>query len=305
MSPVAIVTDSTANLSSECAAAHGITVVGLQVVVGDTVMSEGVRGGATPTLVAQALRARVPVSTSRPPPAAFAAAYGAAAAAGASAVVSIHLSATMSGTYESAQIAARSAPVPVFTVDSRQVGIATGFAVLTAASLRGWDLSGAQIAAVARARAEATRSLFYVDTLDHLSRGGRIGAAAALVGGALSVKPLLCVKDGEVASLERVRTATRALARLADLAVDACGSRQVDVGVAHLANPTAAEELVQSLRVRLAPNLAHRALWCGEVGAALGAHVGPGMLAVCVAPAVSELALADARLPEEVIHRLG
>jgi DegV family protein with EDD domain len=284
MSTVAIVTDSTAGLSTEDAHAHGISVVPLHVILGEDILAEGVAGGATPTLVAQALRERIPVSTSRPTPAAFLAAYDAAAAAGATEVVSIHLSAKMSGTYESAQVAARSAAVPVFVVDSRQVGIATGFAVLTAAGLSQSGRRGVEIAKLAQARAEATRSLFYVDTLEYLRRGGRIGAAAAAVGSALSVKPLLWIRDGEVASLERVRTSTRALARLADLAAEACGVRQVDIGVAHLANESAARELAEALRSRLAPHLGDRQVWCGEVGAALGAHVGPGMVAVCVSP---------------------
>ncbi len=283
MSPVAIVTDSTSSVSPAIAAQRNVLVVPLHVMIDDDEMEEG-PGGATPELVAEALRAKKRVSTSRPPPAAFLAAYAAAAEAGATEVVSIHLSAKMSGTFESAQLAARDAAIPVHTVDSRQVGIATGFAVLQAADLSDAGISGAEIAHTVRVRAEATRSLFYVDTLEYLRRGGRIGAAAALLGGALAVKPLLWIRNGEVAQLDKVRTSARALARLADLAVEATGSRQVDVGVAHLANQQAADELADHLGSRLSSNLSRRNVWCSEVGAALGAHVGPGMVAVCVAP---------------------
>ncbi len=234
--------------------------------------------------MAQALRARKSVSTSRPTPAAFLQAYEAAAESGATSVVSIHLSSRMSGTFESAELAARDSSIPVHAVDSRQVGIATGFAVLTAAELAASDADAEQVAHSARVRAGATTSLFYVDTLEYLRRGGRIGAAAAWVGGALAVKPLLRIHEGEVSSLEKVRTSARALGRLADLAVEACGARAVDVGVAHLANSDAADQLAASLTERLEPNLAGRSVWCGEVGAALGAHVGPGMVAVCVSP---------------------
>lgn len=285
MSPgrTAIVTDSTASLPAGLAAERGIAVVPLQVVIGSRVYDEGA-DGATPAMVADSLRARTPVSTSRPTPAAFLDAYETAARAGAEAVVSIHLSGEISGTFESAQLAARGASIPVTAIDSRQVGVATGFAVLAAADVLVAGGSAQEAAEAARARAAASSSLFYVDTLDHLRRGGRIGAAAAIFGGALSVKPLLQIKDGKVANLEKVRTAARALGRLEELAVRAAGHDQVDVCVAHLASPERAAQLAEKLSDRLAANLDGRAVWCGELGAVLGAHVGPGMLAVCVAP---------------------
>ena len=281
---VALVTDSTALLPSGLAAARGITVVPLQVVVGATSYDEGVDPEATPETIAAALREWTPVSTSRPTPAVFAEAYAAAAHAGAEQVLSVHLSGEMSGTFESAQLAARDAEVPVLTVDTRQLGMATGYAVLTAADVLDRGGSAEEAAGAALARADATTSLFYVDTLEYLRRGGRIGAAAALLGSALAVKPLLEIVDGRIATREKVRTAGRALGRLEELAVGAAGERQVDVAVAHLANPERAETLAGNLRKRLAPNLADGDVVVGEVGAVIGAHVGPGMVAVVVAP---------------------
>ncbi|WP_205470917.1 DegV family protein [Nocardioides sp. SYSU D00038] len=281
--PVVVVTDSTASLPAELAAARGIVVVPLQVVIGAEVLDEG-EGGATPAMVAEALKVWTPVSTSRPTPAALGEVYEQAARAGASAIVSVHLSGDMSGTFESAQLAARDAPVPVVTVDSRQVGVATGYAALAAADVVDAGGSAEEAAAAARERAAASSSLFYVDTLEYLRRGGRIGAAAALLGGALAVKPLLTIADGRVESLERVRTSGRALARLEELAVQAAGDGPIDVCVAHLASPERAAQLTERLAERLADRLEGREVWCGELGAVLGAHVGPGMLAACVAP---------------------
>ncbi|HET8983746.1 MAG TPA: DegV family protein, partial [Pedococcus sp.] len=106
--------------------------------------------------------------------------------------------------------------------------------------------------------------------------------AAALLGSALSVKPLLTLEDGRVGMLEKVRTSARALSRLEALALEAAGERQVDVAVAHLASPERAETLATSLRDRLAANLEGREVVVGEVGAVIGAHVGPGMVAVVV-----------------------
>jgi DegV family protein with EDD domain len=282
-----IVTDSTASLPSDVAAKRGIVVVPLQVVIGaqvyDEVMAEG-DDGATPAMVAEALKAFRPVSTSRPTPSALLEVYETAAAAGANEIVSVHLSGEMSGTFESAQLAARDAPVPVLTVDSRQVGVATGYAALSAADVLDDGGSAEEAAEAARRRAAAATSLFYVDTLEYLRRGGRIGAAAAIFGGALSVKPLLSIQDGKVANLEKVRTSARALSRLEDLIVEAAGDQEVDLCVSHLASPERAEQLAARLAERLAAGLDGREVWCGELGAVLGAHVGPGMVAVCVAP---------------------
>ena len=282
--PIALVTDSTASLPPELAARRGIIVVPLQVVIGATSFDEGLEGGATPETVADALREWTPVSTSRPTPAAMLEAYEQAVAAGATEVVSIHLSGELSGTFESAQLAARDAPIPVTVVDSRQLGMATGFAVLSAADVLDDGGSAAEAAEVATRRAERTTSLFYVDTLEYLRRGGRIGAAAALLGSALAVKPLLQLDNGRIGSLEKVRTSARALSRLEELAVTAAGEDPVDVAVAHLANPERAELLAGNLRERLADNLDGRDVLVGEVGAVIGAHVGPGMVAVVVAP---------------------
>jgi DegV family protein with EDD domain len=288
MSHITLVTDSTASLPPEVAEKHGVVVVPLQVVIGARSYDEGVEGGATAETVAEALREWKPVSTSRPTPAAMLEVYERAAAEGATGIVSVHLSSELSGTYESAQLAAKESPVPVATVDSRQLGMATGFAVVSAAEVLAAGGSAKEAADVVRRRTSQTTSLFYVDTLEYLRRGGRIGAAAALLGSALSVKPLLQLVDGRIGMREKVRTAGRALNRLEELAADAAGELQVDIAVAHLANPERADLLAEHLRTRLAANLDDRDVVVGEVGAVIGAHVGPGMVAVVVSPRTGE-----------------
>lgn len=283
-----IVTDSTASIPPELTAARGIEVVPLQVVIGSTVHDEGPEGGATPELVAQALADYVPVSTSRPNPAEMAEVYERLAAQGAEEIVSIHISGEMSGTFESAQLAGRQVDVAVTCVDTRQVGVATGYAALSAADVVAAGGDAAAAASAARRRAASASSLFYVDTLEYLRRGGRIGAAAAILGGALSVKPLLTIEDGKVGNLEKVRTSARALSRLEDLAVEAAGDVQVEITVAHLASPDRAAALTERLADRLTDNLDGREVGCGQLGAVLGAHVGPGMVAVCVAPLLDQ-----------------
>ncbi|WP_031076087.1 DegV family protein [Streptomyces sp. NRRL WC-3742] len=278
-SDLALVTDSTAYLPQEALDRYGISVVPLSVSVGDTVLSEGVE--ISPKDVAEALRARQRVTTSMPNPEAFAAAYRAAAEAGATGIVSVHISGELSGTVEAARLAAAEAPVPVRVVDSRMVGMALGYGVLAAAEAIGAGQGLEAAAEAAGRRAAVTSGFFYVDTLEHLRRGGRIGAAQALLGSALAVKPLLHLDGGRIEPLEKVRTASRAIARLEEIAVERSGEGAVDITVHHLAAEDRAEPLAQRLRARV-PGL--RELYVGEVGAVIGAHVGPGLLAVVVAP---------------------
>jgi DegV family protein with EDD domain len=280
MTGVAIVTDSTSYLPADLVAEHGIRVVPLQVIIGGTAYDEGAE--ATSATVAEALRTWTPVTTSRPTPAAFLDAYESAASDGCDGIVSIHLSADISGTFESATLAARDSPVPTRVIDSRSLGMGIGFAVLSAAeAAEAGEMSLDEIAAVAAKRAAAALAVFYVDTLEHLRRGGRIGAGAAFLGSALAVKPLLRLVDGHIEPLEKVRTSVKAIARLEEIAVKHAGDSTVDIAVAHLANPDRAQTLADQLRERL-PRLG--VMQVGEVGAVVGAHVGPGMLSVVVAP---------------------
>ncbi len=278
---VAIVTDSTAYLPAAVVTAHGIHVVPLHVVIGGTEFSEGV--DVTTAEVAAALRAFRPVSTSRPAPQAFLDAYEKAAAGGAEAIVSIHISADMSSTVESAHLAAQQSPVPVHVVDSRSLGMAMGYAVVSAAVSAAAGVPADDVAAQALARSEAATVVFYVDTLEHLRRGGRIGSASAFLGSALAIKPILGLVDGHIRPLEKVRTSARALARLEELTATAAEAAEhgVDIAVHHLDSASRAEDLVTRLRERV--STAHEVTLV-ELGAVVGAHVGPGTLAVAVSP---------------------
>lgn len=276
---VAVVTDSTAYLPQQAMERHGISAVPLTVVLGDKALEEGTEVSARS--VAQALRRRTSVTTSRPSPETFAAAYRAAAATGADGIVSLHLSAEMSGTHDAAVLAARDAPVPVRVVDTGMVAMALGFCALAAAEAAeaGGTLDDA--VAAAEKRAGGTAAYFYVDTLDYLRRGGRIGAAQALLGSALAVKPLLQLDGGRIELLEKVRTASKAIARLEEIVVERAGGSPVDIAVHHLAAADRAEQLAERLRERV-PGLVE--LHVSEVGAVIGAHTGPGLLGAVLSP---------------------
>jgi DegV family protein with EDD domain len=275
----ALVTDSTAYLSADLVGKHGIGVVPLHVIVSGQERREGV--DIAPGEVADALRAFKPVSTSRPAPQAFLDVYRDLADKGADSIVSVHISSDMSSTLGSAQLAAHQSPVPVTVIDSRSMGMAMGYAVLAGADLASRGASAQEVADAVRARCGAATVVFYVDTLEHLLRGGRIGKANALLGSALAIKPILGLADGAIVPLERVRTSSKAIARLEELAVAAAGSRAVDVAVHHLDSAERAERLAERLRLRIEGLEDLRVV---ELGAVVGAHVGPGTLAIAVSP---------------------
>ena len=180
------------------------------------------------------------------------AAYRRALDAGADRLVSIHLSGELSGTSDAARLAASQVGEHLVTVvDSRSAAMGCGFAVLAAARSAAAGADAAEVAEAARRTAARDATFFVVDTLEHLRRGGRIGAAAAILGSALAVKPVLHVKDGRVVPLEKVRTAARANSRLVQRAVEAAGDGPVSVAVHHLAAAERAERLAAELRERL------------------------------------------------------
>jgi DegV family protein with EDD domain len=272
-----IITDSTAYLPEGFAERHGVRIVPLHVAVDGRSRLDGVDFG--PAELAAALGEHRRVTTSRPTPGELAEVYRSALAEGAEAIVSVHLSRDLSGTWEAARLAAEEVdPSRIRVVDSRATGMGLGFAALAACAAGGGAEAAEKAAVAAAAR---VKMFFCVETLDHLRRGGRIGAAAALVGTALAVKPLLHVDDGRIVPLEKVRTMGRAIGRLVDLAASAAGSGPVGLAVHHLAAPDRAAELATLLDERVPGSTG---CLISEVGAVIGAHTGPGVLGVVVLP---------------------
>ena len=231
-----------------------------------------------PADVARALsERRAEVTTSRPAPADFSSVYAGLVSSGHE-VVSVHLSSRLSGTYSAACSAAAPFDGSVVVIDSGSTGMGLGFPVLAAASSAASGGGLDEVREAAEAAIERTTTLFYVDTLEFLRRGGRIGAASALVGTALAVKPILHVAGGEIVARDKVRTAGRALARLIDLAADAAGESDVDIAVHHVAAPERAALVLARLEERL--RTCDR--YVVEAGAVVAAHVGPGFAGVVV-----------------------
>lgn len=277
-SRVAIVTDSTAALPPHVVEHYGIKVVPLRLHIGDHHTDEA---HADPDDVARALRDDTPVTTSEPPSPEFFWTYSDATQAGYQEVVSLHISGRLSQTSQSAREAASRMPIPVHVVDSLTSGMSLGFlAVLaTEAAMAGW--SAAQIVRLIEERKAHSSQMIYVDTLEHLRRGGRIGKAAALLGGALSIKPLLGLAEGEIVPLARIPGSQRALAKLVDEGVKLSDNGPVDAAVEYFDEPRRAEEVARQMRARV-PHL--RRLVVTRASAVIAAHLGPGAVGLAVSP---------------------
>ena len=237
--------------------------------------------------MAGALRAGRQVSTSRPTPEVIGNTYAALAGAGYDAIVSIHLSSKISGTCAAAEVAAASVGIPTTVVDSLTLAMGVGFAALSGAAVARSGATAEEVVSRVRRRAAAATTYFYVDSLEYLRRGGRIGTAAAMLGSALAVKPLLTIAEGEIRPYERVRTESKALNRLEDLSLAALKrggvmNGVVDVAVHHLDNPDGAGRLVD----RLSRHIRGGDILISEVSAVLGVHVGPGTLGIVVSPRI-------------------
>ncbi|WP_082413519.1 DegV family protein [Arthrobacter sp. Edens01] len=291
---VAVVTDSSCSLPEQWAEspqlASLVRVVSMPVMIGDQIYGEGTDRmiGALALALAQGQDVR----TSRPAPGQFEALYAKLAAEGFEAVVSVHLSSKLSGTADSARLAARTAPLPVTVVDTASVAMGLGYAVQDAARAAAAGAEAAGVVAAARASAEAAHILFYVPSLEQLRRGGRIGAAAGWFGTLFAVKPILAIRDGLVVPLERVRTAPKALARLEELSREELARRSgaVRVAVHHFGNEAEAERLAAAV-IRERPDA--EVMLC-PLPAVLAAHAGLGVLAVAIGPSSGRDSAEDA-----------
>jgi DegV family protein with EDD domain len=275
---VVVVTDSTAGIPPELAAQWGITVVQIQLQVGNRFDDEN---RFDRTALIHALKSGGAVSTAPPDVGAFFWAYQDAVSSGASAIVSMHLSSKLSATVEAAHEAAQQIQIPVYVMDTATSGMSMGFAAISAARVAATAGSPRRVMGAADHRYTTSTELIYVDTLEYLRRGGRIGAAQALLGTALSIKPLLTVRNGEVTPLTRVPGTKRALAKLVDLAVAQAAGRPVDIAVAQFGHDERVAGIAKQLRKRL-PQIQDSLL--AEASMTIGAHVGPGALSITVSP---------------------
>ncbi len=273
-----LVTDSTSDILPSEARALGVSVVPLTVRFGDEQFRDGVDIDAD-GFYAKLGQSTIHPKTSQPSPDAFATLYQTLLANPDDQVVGLHISAKLSGTLQSAQLAAQDFdPRRIHLVDTESVS--GGLQLLVLAALE--DIKAGADAATVAAKAVERRSrltiLVLLDTLTYLHRGGRIGRAQALVGGLLNVKPLIAVRDGEVVPLARVRNHSKGI----DMIVDGIRERMPLERLA-LFHAAAAQTLA-TLQARVAAAIPDVTAVLGRIGPVVGAYSGPGGVGIaCIA----------------------
>ncbi len=273
---VRIVTDSTCDLPAETIARYGIHVVPLYINVGDQGYLDGI------DITRAEFYTRLPgfaqhPTTAVPSLARFRAAYQALAEQGASEILSVHISAALSGVVGVAHAAAQEhPPVPVTVVDGGQLSLGTGFLVELAAQLAAAGQGAGEIAA---ALAQATRRVYVfavLDTLEFLKRSGRMNKYLAGLAALLHIKPILTMHDGRPGS-EKVRTRERALRRLVALLAAVGPLERVALVHTH-----AAPERLAELRALAAHLLPSGEILSADITPVIGAHIGPGAVGFAV-----------------------
>jgi DegV family protein with EDD domain len=275
---VAIVTDSTSDLPPELTRSRSITVVPLTLNFQGKTLLDGV--DIQPDEFYRGLpSATTHPTTSQPSPGRFAEAYS-SLLADHDAVVSIHISEKLSGTYASARQAAEMTdPKRVLVIDSELVSMSLGLITLAASALAAGGADAPTIEAKLLDMRSQIQTYFSVATLEFLRRGGRIGRASALLGSVLQVKPVLCIRDGLVTPLERVRTFDRALNRVVELTREVNRGQGVCVIVGHADAEADAERIGRELEPIA------ETLMIQPLGPVVGAHAGPGVVGVGCYPA--------------------
>lgn len=281
---VKIVTDSSCDLPDDLVAELGIDVVPLTIRFGNEELVD--RRDLTPSQFwARCNTSAELPSTAAPAPGAFEEVFRKAAAEGAGGVVCVNLSSKLSATGESAAAAARAVAdvVAVRVVDSLSVTLGLGMVAVESARRAAAGASLEDIVALAEGMSRRTKVFGSLDTLEYLKRGGRIGAAQALLGSMLSIKPCIEVVDGKVEPGPKQRTRSRALQWLADQVgtrASAQGAAGAQAGIENLAILHGDAPDVDTLLDLLAKHYPRERIVVGQLGAVVGAHTGPRTIGV-------------------------
>ncbi|NHD18789.1 MULTISPECIES: DegV family protein [unclassified Actinopolyspora] len=276
---VAIVTDSTASIPAHLVERLGISVVQLELTVGEESNDER---RVPHDQLAEAMRSGQRVATAAPPPPAFFWNYSDAISEGVEAVISAHISTGLSQTCASARTAAAEFDTPIHVVDSSTCCLGLGYAVIAAAETAAAGADVRTVLDVLNHRLGGSSETVYVDTLEHLRRGGRIGAAKAGLGSALSLKPVLGLREGVLTRVGQAVGTERAVRKAVDVAARNAGTRRVNIAAEHFQAEQRAGAALEELRNRV--ETANEPI-LAESSAAIGAHTGPGSVVLSVTPA--------------------
>jgi len=275
-----IVTDSTADLPQGLAEKLDITVVPLKVHFGDEEYLDWINLDSD-SFYAKLKSSAVMPRTSQPSPADFEAVYRRLTAEGGS-IISMHISSQLSGTCQSATIAKSMLEgADIEIVDTKVTSMALGLLVIEAARAVRDGKNKEEIMAQIYTQMNKIKVFFGVDTLEYLQKNGRIGKAAALLGGLLNVKPLLTLKDGIITPKEKVRGRAKLLEKMVNVVAEEFGE---DVkGKAVILHGDSLDEALR-LKEKVDERYGFSEIIISSIGAVIGTHTGPGVLAIAVLP---------------------
>jgi len=277
MSKVAVVTDSTINIPADLAKPYPLFVVPLQLIWGNETFRDSV--DITPTEFYTRLKTdKVNPSTSQPSPAVFIELYSKLLNQGYD-ILSVHISSRLSGTLASAEQAKDHFPgANIELVDSLSTSMATGLPLLYTLRAAAQGATLKECKALVEQGLANSGVLFAVSTLEYLHRGGRIGGAAAFLGTALNLKPILEMREGRIEAIERVRTMSKASERLLNLFEERInGQSPVWISALHVDAANEARELLELACQRFNKEEIVEAN-ISEVSPVVGTHTGPGTL---------------------------
>lgn len=278
--PVALVTDSSADLSRDLAREHGVELVPLEVVIGDRSYRDGEEIGTEELLAVLRNPARPVPTTSQAPPGAFAEAYRRCFGRGSEEVLGVFLSGAVSGTLGSARTAARHVDRDrIRIVDSRSGSLGLGMMVLRAAELLDEGRPPEEVARELERIRDRSNVFFTVEDLDGLLRSGRVGRGTAWLGNLLGLRPVLTLDvEGHVVPHARARGAAGARdAMIAAVDEALAGAERCRIGVVHAGVSDVAEQVAEEARRRWSPVQ----VLCRPLTAVIAAHMGAGTWGIC------------------------
>lgn len=272
MKQVAVVTDSVAMIPEQLAKDLDIRVVPIVLNLDGRTYRDGI--DLTTSEFYQLLRASEELPTTASPSVGEFVRIFEEALAGAEAVVAIHVSAQLTSVYRSALMAAQAISGQVHVLDSQSATMAEGFVALAAAraAQSGGDL-GAVVTTAKEVRSKV-RFFAFLETLEYLRRGGRVGSTAALMGSAIQLKPIVHIVDGQITAMARPRTRRKATQAMLDLMSSEVAGRSVHAAVLHADSFDDAEDL----RRRVADQFECLEMYVSELTPVMGTHTGPGLL---------------------------
>jgi DegV family protein with EDD domain len=275
---IAIVTDSTCDLSSEYLRENNVSVLPLKVICHDGEFEDGI--SITNEELVQRLKNDEMPTTSQPSPGDIHQVFEKLSTEGFEQVICIHISSGLSGTFNNVKMVANEFPnLKIEVIDSKMLSMGVGFLVMKAVQLRNLGARFSEMVESVHEFQKKTKILFVVKTLEYLKRGGRIGYISGSLGEILDIKPIIGINsEGKYYNVTKVRGRNKSIAKLKEMVLDEIGDRTCDIAVMHSDAREEAEQILQSCVKDLGKNIKN--YFIEQIGPGMIVHCGPGLIGI-------------------------